>query len=49
MYNSARIVPAGYAGTISCIPIPQLPRAVAGAEPEKLPTGFGQTAISVVK
>jgi len=34
MYNSARIVPAGYAGTVSCIPIPQLPRIVAGAEPK---------------
>jgi len=40
MYNSARIVPAGYAGAISCIPIPQLPRTVAGAEPEEIPVGF---------
>lgn len=40
MYNSARIVPAGHAGTVSCIPIPQLPRTVAGAEPKGAPIGF---------
>jgi hypothetical protein len=40
MYNSARIVPAGYAGTIYCIPIPQLPRTIAGAKPEGTPAGF---------